>query len=310
MRLFDAYLAIDWSSRNAPSPRKGSKDAIWLGEAHFENDGLLTVHDRYERTRKACIDHLIERLRYYKNESARVFVGFDFAYGYPKGYATALGFGGSLGQAWRYIWDELAHLIVDEPDNKNNRFEVAATLNARCEGIVEGPMWGCPVGKISPHLKCTAPHKTATNTVSLEEYRVTDARNKGAQSVWKLFYTGSVGGQSLVGIPAVRSLRDHPDLAAFSRVWPFETGFTPTPTPSQGAFILHAEIWPGVIGDPVLDGRIRDQAQVRGIVEWLAKLDSAGELGTFFDSPDGLSVDAEKGCVEEEGWIIGSGFQK
>jgi hypothetical protein len=123
-----------------------------------------------------------------------------------------------------------------------------------------------------------------------------------------LFYTGSVGGQSLVGIPQVQRLRDDRDLATFSRVWPFETGFTETPVPAEGPYILHAEIWPGILPELPKDmpwandknrKQIRDEYQVKGMVEWLAKLDAANQLGVWFDTPPDLSPEEIIACTEQ-----------
>ena len=100
---------------------------------------------------------------------------------------------------------------------------------------------------------------------------------RGVQPVWKLLGSGSVGGQTLLGIPALCRLRADPALAAVSRVWPFETGFTTTPAPPDGPCIVHAEIWPGLGPDPLDPAlTIRDQAQVRAVVRWLAGLERGG----------------------------------
>lgn len=119
---------------------------------------------------------------------------------------------------------------------------------------------------------------------------------------------GSVGGQSIVGIPVVRRLRDDPLLRSVSRVWPFETGFLSHPTPTAGPYVLHGEIWPGIVHD-ALDPSlaIRDQAQVRAVVHWLKDLDTQGQLGACFAFPDNLSPEVIWACVEEEGWILGAG---
>lgn len=101
-------------------------------------------------------------------------------------------------------------------------------------------------------------------------------------------------------------------LARFSKVWPFETGFSPAPCSTTGPCVLHAEIWPVLFtgevkaqraADPKLE--IHDQAQVRALCAWAERTDAAGDLGRFFDKPEGLSDSALKGCVEEEGWILG-----
>ena len=142
--------------------------------------------------------------------------------------------------------------------------------------------------------------------VSLDRLRLTDKHLKGVQPVWKLFYTGSVGGQILVGLPQLRKLRDNPDLAPFSRVWPFETGFSAASIPACGPFILHAEIWPGVVEERLKPDKIRDWAQVEAMVEWLAELDSTGKLAPLFEPPVGLSAAELQICIDEEGWILGT----
>ena len=63
-------------------------------------------------------------------------------------------------------------------------------------------------------------------TTACRERRLIDEWMTGAQPCWKLAYTGSVGSQSLTGIPVVRQLRDDPRWAGRARIWPFETGLT------------------------------------------------------------------------------------
>lgn len=144
----------------------------------------------------------------------------------------------------------------------------------------------------------------------LEQFRLTERWGTGGQPAWKLHGSGSVGGQTLVGIPAVCRLRDDPALTAFSQVWPFETGFTPTPLANRRPAIVHAEIYPALLShrlDPTL--MIRDQAQVRAMVRWLADLDTNGLLGSLFAAPEGLSTRAMNTCLEEEGWMLGAGLR-
>jgi hypothetical protein len=129
------------------------------------------------------------------------------------------------------------------------------------------------------------------------------------QPVWKLYGVGSVGGQALIGIPAVLRLRSDPMLASVSRIWSFETGFTPAPTSEQGPAIIYAEIWPGLVPDPLDPSiAIRDQAQVRAVVRWLAHLDTSNRLGALFVAPPDLPPEALARCQTEEGWILGSGL--
>ncbi len=68
--------------------------------------------------------------------------GFDFPFGYPAGFAARLGL---AGPPWRAVWDEIAGLVSDDEDNRNNRFDVAEALNRRVSGGAF-PFWGCPAG--------------------------------------------------------------------------------------------------------------------------------------------------------------------
>jgi hypothetical protein len=308
-RLFDAYFAVDWSARSLPGPGTPAHDGLWVGEQLApEIVDTPVPGETYWRTRQACFAHIQTRLLHHMEAGRRVLIGFDFPYGYPAGYAAALGLDDESMPPWRRIWNELQGLIVDEATNRNNRFAVAAVLNARCSGPIPGPLWGCPAGRSLPTLAPTSPPYPypVRPGLALERLRWTERNLPGIQPAWKLFGHGSAGGQALVGIPVLCRLRADPQLAAFSRIWPFETGFTPPP-PEQRPSIIHAEIWPGMVPDP-LDpaSAIRDQAQVRAVVRWLARLDSAGQLSSLFALPPALSPEARAICVAEEGWILGA----
>jgi precorrin-8X/cobalt-precorrin-8 methylmutase len=292
-RLFDVYLAVDWSARSHASPAMPCGDALWVGEALAPGlEAPAPAGETYLRTRRACVGHLRARLLHHLEAERRVLVGCDFPFGYPAGYAAALELRGAA-PPWRLIWDELGRLLVDGAANANNRFAVASELNIRCGGPVPGPLWGCPVGASLPSLAPSSPGYPypVRPGLALERLRWTDRRARGVQPIWKLYGKGSVGGQSLTGIPALLRLRDDQQLAPVCRVWPFDTGFTPRPIPADGPAALYAEIWPGLVPgplDPAL--AVRDQAQVRAVVRWLAQGDAAGQLGALFAAPAGLSA--------------------
>ena len=205
------------------------------------------------------------------------------------------------------MWDHLAAHITDDELNRNNRFEVAAVLNARISAG-HGPFWGSPPRRVNDSLSARkAPGFAHRGELGdLAEFRVAERRFREAglrvASTWQLLGAGSVGGQSLTGIPVLHHLRHHPSLSMRSRVWPFETGFVLDPTHGRGDAIVHAEIWPGSIPlDPTLHD-VRDAAQVIGLCEHLATLDRAGELAALF-APE--LADAERDvALTEEGWIL------
>jgi precorrin-8X/cobalt-precorrin-8 methylmutase len=221
----------------------------------------------------------------------RVVVGFDFPLGYPAGFAAALGLRG-----WRDTWAELGRLVVDGADNSNNRFAVAAELNARF-GDGPGPFWGCPASAAARTLLPTKPAYGA-----IAEYRLTEkrlqARGKQLSSVWKLYAQPTVGSQSLLGVPRVRALVTDERLAAVSRVWPFD------PLDDRRPLVLHCEVWPGTIPVDATLHAVRDAAQVLSLVRWAARLDAEGRLERLFALD--LTAAERRVCEREEGWILGA----
>ncbi|HTI32262.1 MAG TPA: hypothetical protein VL422_01220, partial [Miltoncostaea sp.] len=185
--------------------------------------------------------------------------------------------------------------------NANNRFAVADAINRRVAG--PGPFWGCPPSAATPALTATVTGRFTFPVAGLRRLRATEEAMRGVQETWKLLGAGSVGSQALLGIPRVRVLRDDPELAAVSRVWPFETGLTGRPSPGAGPFVLHAEIWPGTVAVPP-DAPIRDEAQVRLMCEWAERRDRDGTLGALF-APE-LDAATAAAVVAEEGWILGA----
>ncbi|MGE5288773.1 MAG: hypothetical protein ACM3ML_16560 [Micromonosporaceae bacterium] len=343
-RLFDAYVAVDWSARDSPSPRRPSRDSVWFAHRAVDREITATV---YARTREECFGQLRNLLVAHAENGQRVFVGFDFPFGFPSGFAAALGLEpAGAHAAWRHIWDELSLLIADHPDNHNNRFDAAASLNRRCGGERPGPLWGYPAGAARPGLTAKSPRfpYAAGQGSRLERLRWTERRQPGTQPVWKLFGAGSVGSQCLMGIPYVRRLRFDPELGTVSRVWPFETGFadawghgTPdagartggpgrartegpgrartegpgrartSPPPPQGEpFILYAEIWPSMAPGRDPAAPIRDEDQVRAMVTWLRSLDDRGWMDGLLRTPPALPAHALHDVLAEEGWIAGT----
>ena len=295
---FDRFIVIDWSSRSSPSPKKPSKDAIWVAEGSAKG-GVTT---KYFRTRHDCSDYLLRRLRNFAKRGKRVLVGWDFAFGYPKGLAKALRLG--KGQPWLKIWSLLLRLIDDRPDNGNNRFTVGGDLNRRITGG-SGPFWGAPAGQSGVFLGGGKDFKypVTNKRVALAERRLVERRLPKMQPPWKLAYTGSVGGQSLVGIPRLCGLTHAEPLADLTKVWPFETDFA-NAIPAEGPLVLHAEIYPSML--PVNKKvSILDREQVKTYVRWLQDVQAKGGLAAVLAGPGDLSAKERKQATKHEGWVLG-----
>ncbi len=324
-RLFDVYLAVDWSARSAPSPPRPSPDSVWVAECGAVAGRTTT---RYLRTRHDCGQWLRRHLRDHVAHGRRVLAGFDFPFGFPAGFATALGLGSPDGQRrprgsrqtaqdtapWRLIWDELDLLTEDAPDNSNNRFAVAAALNRGC-GPRPGPLWGCPRALAGPYLAATSPgYPYPARGVGLRRLRWAEQQVPGTQAAWKLMGIGSVGSQCLLGIPFLSRLCSDPLLRDVTRVWPFEARRTVSPPPAGGPSVLCAEIWPGIVrrhtaatpGTKRKPAMIKDQAQVRAVVRWLRSADGSGALRGLLDAPGQLPAGTRADVLAEEGWILGA----
>ncbi len=221
MPLFERYVAIDWSANNAP---KTGSDSIWscVGSC-APGDVLATNH----ATRRSAESWLVDTLVAAVAAGDRVLVGMDFPYGYPAGFAAALGLDGD---PWRATWRYLTRLVIDDSRNRSNRFEVASDINLRLGDLA--PFWGRPQHQQIPHLpsRKEVNYKDAHHIGGVAEWRHVEQllRQRGAQPqpAWKLAYTGSVGSQTLLGIPVLERLRDHVALQAVSKVWPFEALLT------------------------------------------------------------------------------------
>jgi molybdopterin-guanine dinucleotide biosynthesis adapter protein len=266
---FDRILIADWSASGTPSPARPSSNAIWLGQT--DSTGTQTSYHRSRATAEAALSQAITRA---KASGESLLIGFDFPMAYPQGFATAL-----VGQPDpAAVWAHLAAEITDEAQ-KNNRFEVAAAINARL-----GPLfWGRPATLNLAALPAT---KTGDYTNGIAERRHVETLVPRAQPVWKLYTTGAAGSQGLIGQPMIHR------LAARAAVWPFQP-------PAQ---ITLAEVYPSLLARAVKadPAPIKDEAQVRLLSRALYTLSQQGKLAPLFNTP---------AIAREEGWILGAGHE-
>ncbi|HTV44803.1 MAG TPA: hypothetical protein VMF05_05765 [Stellaceae bacterium] len=286
--MFDSVVVVDWSAANVP---RTGRDSIWICRRNGDEETLVNPPTRHA-ARVLIGDWLALALP----QRQRVLLGFDFPFGYPAGLAARLGLGGP---PWRAVWDEIAALIRDDENNRNNRFDVAEIMNRR---ISAGPFpfWGCPAAPLRSHLH--GRHHRRHDSDGLAERRLVDLYIPSAQPCWKLLGAGSVGGQALTGIPVVRALRDDRRWNCKAQVWPFETGLC---TPAATAQIVIAEIYPSLWAVSPLPDEPKDRAQVRTVARFLAERDETGELAALF-AGDPLLTPAERQRIEtEEAWTLG-----
>ncbi|QIK40372.1 molybdopterin-binding protein [Pontivivens nitratireducens] len=279
--MFDSVVAVDWSARSTPSLAGPCRDAIWIGRTC---DGVDEA-PLYCRTRAEAMAQLLRMVERDRAAGRRVLIGFDFAFGWPQGFAAAV-----TGQARALaVWDHLAARIVDAADNANNRYDVAEALNA---GLSHGgPFWA----KSHRDRWAAIPYADTRTDHGLPERRMVERRAKGTKPVWQLAGAGSVGSQSLLGVARLHALRK----AIGAQVWPFDTdGAVP-----DGDVVL-AEIYPGLFREQIAasgeSDEIPDRAQVRVTAAHLAGLGRIGVLAELMDIRALGDV-----ITQEEGWILG-----
>lgn len=269
--MFDTVVMVDWSGGNR-KPAKPSADAIW---ASVVRQGQQFA-PLYFRSRQAVEPWLSALIDAELTAGRRVMVGFDFAFGYPEGFAEILtGLPAPLA-----LWDWYEERVEDS-ETANNRFDLAGQMNAMFDGI--GPFWGNGLKRDIAHL----PRKGRDRTIiPFDEKRAVENRAKGAFSVWQLSGVGAVGSQVIMGLPVLARLRRQ--FAGRVAVWPFE------PLTAPVAFV---EIWPSLFSAAITprlaDHRIKDAVQVHVVAEKIAAMPPAA-LARTLDVP-----------ANREGWIFG-----
>jgi hypothetical protein len=291
--LFDSYMMVDWSA--ASKPVLGG-NSIWIAVL---SKGQLSSTNLETRLKARAF--IIQKVRELTKNGGRVLIGFDFSLGYPAGTAAALKLDLKKKKPWQAMHHYLASTFTDTASNANSRFLLAASMNNR---ISKGsfPFWGRPNNQKSPKLKTKKPNYTKG---PLEEYRhiekyLREKKLGQPKSCWQLFYIGSVGSQSLTGIPHVHALRK---ALPKSRIWPFEFRNSQLSGKSLNETrVVISEIYPSLVRVKAKLGETLDEAQVKKIALHYRNLDKKGQLGASLTSKDTKKM---KDIVIEEGWILG-----
>ena len=208
-------------------------------------------------------------------------LGVDFSLGYPAGTASTLGLqrravAGDVGRAQQS--GRRRRRQHEQPFRGGGGTQCTDRSCAR-------PVLGMPANRRSASLTST---KVAPDP--LDEWRIVEheLRRVGRRpfSGWQLLGAGSVGSQSLLGIP--RLARLEASLVAAGRsvdVWPFGRWDGVAPPPD----VVIAEVWPSLHRLPELRGRVRDEVQVVETARRLAE-------GVDFRLDPSLSDDARESC--------------
>ncbi|WP_373086202.1 hypothetical protein [Sneathiella sp.] len=279
-------IIVDWSATATPGPAAPSADRCWIAWS-TEN---TSPEAEYFRTRRDCIARIFNLL---DGRTGPAFVGFDFPFGYPVGS----GLGGG-----RHAADRIASKLVSESNDRNNRFDVAVTLNIGISAH-PGPFWGCPPRFDSPDLTLKKPpfrHENFNEWRTVERYL--RSQKYQIMNVWQLMGAGCVGSQTLTGLKALDDIARHPAFIDAVKFWPFETDWD---LHLEG--IILTEIWPSLHDLSSYDHPIKDARQVLACRDWIIDHNRNGTLRQLFAAPNWLTPAENKICREEEGWILGVG---
>lgn len=302
-RLFDAYIMVDWSA--AAKPVTGA-NSIWVGI--LAKDARLKLQFRAVNlpTRLKARDFIRDMAEKLARRGDKVLIGFDFSFSFPAGTAAAMGLKLDEDQPWRALYSYLAGKVRERDDNSNARFAIAAGMNY---AISKGPFpfWGAPARDQASTLPGKRPEFGPD--ALLPEYRRCELAMKSAKtgqpkSCWQLAYAGSVGSQTLLGIPHVDWLASQIDGAA---IWPFQTGLVPlTDELLETHPVILVETYPSLVEARPGPGQVLDEVQVEAIARHYSDLDVKGALGPLFGGPEGLSDTEKTQIATEEGWILGA----
>ena len=263
-----SVLIADWSAGNDRGPRP-KRDAIWTCLVTPAREETL-----YHRNRQLAEHWITAAIAAEIAQGRAVLAGFDFPFATPAGFARAL----TGSDDPRSLWDWFAARVTDSP-SQNNRFDLAADINARVPGT--GPFWGNGLARDIPHL----PRKgNARDFRWMPERRHVETRAKGTFDCWQLAGAGAVGSQMILGMPLLARLSRRFAAAC----WPWDRAPAP---------LTLVEVWPSLIAPQVRaatrPGDIRDAVQVRLLARSIAAMTPA-RRARFLDIP-----------ATPEGWIFG-----
>ncbi|MCL0070843.1 hypothetical protein M1N44_03625 [Dehalococcoidia bacterium] len=284
MPLFDVYMAVDFTgSANVGVQR----DRIAFAE--LERGATPDVRKGF--TRSTVADHLLERIIDHNQRGKRVLVGFDFQYSFPKGFWNALT---GLPESWASMLQGMAKGVAGLPsvreEPKSNAREWARKANERIACRLRtkvGPFWG-------PHFspQPTDP-KFPFSPGIFEKFRAVENLRAGFKPIFQLGGQGTVGLQSLCGMPHLFYLRNNCFKHKIAlHCWPFD-GWNPN---NSAHFLV--EWYPAIQNQ----GRKSDEQDAKACVEWARDVDEKGQMSKYL-LPNLPDNDKAKAAVE--GWVLG-----
>jgi hypothetical protein len=289
--LFDEYLFADYSGA---FDARGQRKSIQLAAASV--DGVPSIVER-GLTRDDLVEEFVDRLESATNRGLRICFGQDHQYGAPWGLVHDLGLSD---RPWRAVVEALATGAYggSAPEfghprafaRRFNEWLVARGRHPYFYSATKSQLYGVPQRNPRPGDRAC--------------YRLTElCRSHSGTGAPKPFNrvgdNGTVGGQSLVGILAIRNL-----LAQSARrnipvaVWPFD-GLSIGDQAYKGAHVM-IEPYPSAVR--AADVMQTDESDALACAAHLRTTDRTGSLYSLLDLSAIRPEDAP--IVAIEGWII------
>ncbi len=284
MSLFDVYIGIDFSGSKDVSRQKSSI-AVAECVAGSKSETITNQFTRFE-----VVWHVLQRILHHNSKGRRVMCGFDFCYAFPSGLWSALtGAGESWTDMIRGLADGAGNLpaISEKPESNARRW--AELANRAIAGRVEvstGPFWG-------PGFAQSKDPSFPFSRSPFGQFRIVEKKKPSFKPIFKIGGQGSVGLQSLCGIPYLHHIRTTCSQQKVPLLcWPFD-GWDP-----KGSNHIIAEMYPALYNQ----GPKSHESDASAFVDWAGKMDESGHLLEYF-LPE-LSDD-EKATAAVEGWVLG-----
>jgi hypothetical protein len=288
--LFDLYLFADYSGAYLRSAQRRS---IRLAEATPSSPPRLLSK---RLTRDELVIEFLDRLRDATRRGYRTCFGQDHQYGIPVALGRELGLDHL---PWREVLDRLCEGAYGSgaPALGHPRTYCAA-FNAWLAKQGQRPYFYSAT-KADPYaLPSHNPRPGDRSTYRLTEGCRSEGKSGHPKPFNRVGDNGTVGGQSLVGLIALRSLltqcaKDGVPVA----VWPFD-GLSLSGPAYENAHVL-VEPYPTAVRQKHV--RQSDDSDALASVDAVRKADAEGHLFRLLDLS---SLEAQAGIVRFEGWIL------
>lgn len=295
--IFDEYLFADYSGA---FDARGQRNAIRLAAASVDDPPSIVGR---RLTRSDLVEELAGRLEVASRRGKRVCFGQDHQYGVPFGLVNELGL---ADQMWRQIVDSLATGGYGEgaPQLGHpklfarpfNEWLVSQGGKPYFYSATKSQLYGLPQRN---------PRSGERACYRLTELRRSASGTGAPKPFNRVGDNGTVGGQSLVGILAIRAL-----LALCAgrnirvAVWPFDGRSIHDDAYSDAHVMI--EPYPSAFRDAYVAQT--DESDALACADQVRQADRSRELESLLDL-SGLTTE-EVAIVATEGWILSHGVNQ